>query len=114
MAAVAPRKKLSTRGRVLAAGLSIGAAGVLAGAMAISDHTASATPTTAANDAGLSNPSATPYTPSQAAPTQQTPTQQTPAQQTPAQQTPAPQPPPRQTPAQAAPSGHPHPRPGGS
>ena len=83
MAAMAQRRKLSTKARVIAAGLSISAAGVLAGAMAISDHTASASPSTVVNDAGLSSPSATPYTPSQPAPTQQTPTQQTPTQQTP-------------------------------
>ena len=74
MAAMSQRRKLSTKGRLIAAGLSIGAAGVLAGAMAISDHTASASPPTVANDAGLSSPSATPYTPSQPTPTQQTPT----------------------------------------
>jgi hypothetical protein len=79
MAAMTQRKKLSTKGRVIAAGLSIGAAGVLAGAMAISDHTASASPSTVANDAGISSPSATPYTPSQQTPSQQTPSQQTPS-----------------------------------
>ncbi len=83
MAAMSQRRKLSTKGRLIAAGLSIGAAGVLAGAMAISDHTASASPPTVANDAGLSSPSATPYTPSQQTPTQPTPTQPTPTQQTP-------------------------------
>jgi hypothetical protein len=60
--------------------------------MAISDHTASASPSTVANDAGISSPSATPYTPSQQTPSQQTPSQQTPSQQTPSQQTPSFQP----------------------
>ncbi len=36
------RRKLSTQGRIVAAGLSIGVAGVLAGFMAAGDHTADA------------------------------------------------------------------------
>jgi hypothetical protein len=47
--------------------------------MAISDNTASASPTPVASDAGLSSPSATPYTPSQPTPAQQTPSQPAPA-----------------------------------
>jgi hypothetical protein len=47
MGEMSQRRKLSTRGRVIAAGLSIGAAGVLATAMAIGDHTASASPSPA-------------------------------------------------------------------
>jgi hypothetical protein len=44
MGTMSQRRKLSGRGRVIAAGVSIGAAGVLAAAMAISDNTASASP----------------------------------------------------------------------
>ena len=88
MAAMNQRKKLSAKGRIIATGLSIGAAGVLAGAMAITDHTASASPSpdvvdAGTSDSGVSSPSAAPFTPTQPDPAQQTPSQQTPAQQTP-------------------------------
>ena len=88
MAAMNQRKKLSAKGRILATGLSIGAAGLLAGAMAITDHTASASPSpdvvdAGTSDSGVSSPSAAPFTPTQQDPAQQTPSQQTPAQQTP-------------------------------
>ena len=80
MAAMNQRKKLSTKGRIIATGLSIGAAGVLAGAMAITDHTASASPApvvdAGTSDSGVSSPSAAPFTPSQP----QTPAQQAPAE----------------------------------
>jgi len=83
MVGVNQRKQLSTKGRIIATGLSIGAAGVLAGAMAVTDHTATASPApdvvnAGTGDSGLSSPSPAPYTPSQQSPTQQTPTQQTP------------------------------------
>ena len=70
MAAMNQRKKLSAKGRILATGLSIGAAGVLAGVMAITDHTASASPSpdvvdAGNSDSGVSSPSAAPFTPSQ-------------------------------------------------
>ena len=88
MVAMNQRKKLSTKGRIIATGLSIGAAGVLAGAMALTDHTATASPApdvvnAGTGDSGLSSPSQAPYTPSQQNPAQQSPTQQTPTQQTP-------------------------------
>lgn len=72
------RRKLGTRGRLVAVGLSVGAAGVLAGAMAITDASGDAAPATITNDVGLSSSSgttATPYTPSSPnTPVQQTPT----------------------------------------
>ena len=59
------RKSLSTRGRVLAAGLSVVAGGVLVGVMAAGDHTADATQTTttpaASSSDGSTGASATPY-----------------------------------------------------
>ena len=79
MARMSERRKLSTRGRVIAAALSVGVAGTLAGVMAATDSTADTTSTPVTNDAGISSPSgssATPFTPSQQTPTQQTPTQQ--------------------------------------
>jgi hypothetical protein len=62
------RRKLSMRGRVVAAGLSVGVAGVLVGSMAAGDHTASAShATTAPNSSdsatGVSGGSAQPYNP---------------------------------------------------
>ena len=88
MVEMSQRRKLSNRGRVIAAGLSIGAAGVLATAMAITDSSAGTTPATITNDAGTasSGSTASPYTPSY------TPSQQTPAQQVPTRQTPTFQP----------------------
>lgn len=91
MAAMNQRRKLSTKGRIVATGLSIGVAGVLAGAMAITDHTASASPApdvvdAGTSDSGVSNPSAAPFTP------QQTPSQPAPSVTTPAQQAPTLQP----------------------
>ena len=84
MARMSERKKLSPKGRVVAAALSVGVAASLAGVMAATDSTADTTSTPVTNDAGLSSPSgssASPFTPSQQTPTQQSPTQQTPTQQ---------------------------------
>jgi hypothetical protein len=63
------RRKLSMRGRVVAAGLSVGVAGVLVGSMAAGDHTASASRPTTAPDrsdaaTGFDGGSAQPYNPS--------------------------------------------------
>ena len=64
------RRKLSTQGRVAAAGVSVALAGVLAGFMAAGDHTAAATPpsspsSSSSNDTGAfdtpSGSTATPY-----------------------------------------------------
>ena len=64
------RRKLSTQGRVAAAGVSVALAGVLAGFMAAGDHGANATPRSASsssssNDTGAFDPpsgsTATPY-----------------------------------------------------
>ena len=64
------RRKLSTQGRVAAAGVSVALAGVLAGFMAAGDHTANATPrpspsSSSSNDPGAfgtsSGSTATPY-----------------------------------------------------
>jgi hypothetical protein len=64
------RRKLSTQGRVAAAGVSVALAGVLAGFMAAGDHTATANSTprsssSSANDPGAfgtpSGSTATPY-----------------------------------------------------
>jgi hypothetical protein len=62
------RRTLSTRGRVLAAGLSVGVAGVLVGSMAAGDHTAGASHPASVRDpagpaAGVDG-SAQPYNPS--------------------------------------------------
>jgi hypothetical protein len=58
------RKTLSTRGRVLAAGVTVAVGSALAGFMAAGDHTADATQTTttpAAASDGSTGASATPY-----------------------------------------------------
>ena len=65
------RRKLSTQGRVAAAGVSVALAGVLAGFMAAGDHTANASPrpssspSSSSNDPGAfgtpSGSTATPY-----------------------------------------------------
>jgi hypothetical protein len=46
------RRKLSTQGRIVAAGLSIGVAGALAGFMAAGDHTAGASAPATSNSSG--------------------------------------------------------------
>jgi hypothetical protein len=46
------RRKLSTQGRIVAAGLSLGVAGVLAGFMAAGDHTADASQPASVNGTG--------------------------------------------------------------
>jgi hypothetical protein len=82
MVGMTERKRLSTRGRVIAAACSVGIAVTLAGVMAATDSSADATSTPGTNDAGLSSPSAsssgssaTPFTPSSQTPTQTIPTQ---------------------------------------
>lgn len=58
------RKTLSTRGRVLAAGVTVAVGSALAGFMAAGDHTADATQTVtspAAASDGSTGASATPY-----------------------------------------------------
>jgi hypothetical protein len=83
MARMSERKRLSTKGRVIAAALSFGVAATLAGIMAATDSVADTTTSPVINDAGLSSPggssggsAATPFTPSQPAPTQAAPSQQ--------------------------------------
>ncbi len=62
------RRKLSTQGRIVAAGLSIGVAGVLAGFMAAGDHTADASqPASAGGNGSVSSPAS--GAPSSASPT---------------------------------------------
>ena len=51
------RRKLSTQGRIVAAGISIGIAGALAGFMAAGDHTADASPPVISNSSGRAVPS---------------------------------------------------------
>jgi hypothetical protein len=46
------RRKLSTKGRIVAATLSVGLAGALAGFMAAGDHTANASQPAASNSSG--------------------------------------------------------------
>jgi len=46
------RRKLSMQGRIVAAGLSVGVAGALAGFMAAGDHTAGASPPATSNSTG--------------------------------------------------------------
>jgi len=46
------RRKLSTQGRIVAAGLSVGLAGALAGFMAAGDHTADASQPAASHSTG--------------------------------------------------------------
>jgi hypothetical protein len=46
------RRKLSTQGRIVAAGLSVGVAAALAGFMAAGDHTADASAPATSNSAG--------------------------------------------------------------
>ena len=52
------RRKLSMQGRIVAAGLSVGVAGALAGFMASGDHTASASQQTSSSS---TTNNATPY-----------------------------------------------------
>ncbi len=55
------RRKLSTQGRVVAAGLSIGVAGMLAGFMAAGDHTAGASQPASASTPTPTGSFDTPY-----------------------------------------------------
>jgi hypothetical protein len=59
------RRSLSTRGRILAAGVSVAVGGALIGVMAASDHTADATssrsPAVSSPASSSSSTSATPY-----------------------------------------------------
>jgi hypothetical protein len=57
MRGVKPRRKLGTRGRAWAAGLSIGAAAALGIAMAATDHSASAAPVPNGNPGVVNQPS---------------------------------------------------------
>lgn len=59
------RRKLSTQGRIVAAGISVGVAGALAGFMAAGDHTADASQpamtSSSSNGASSSTGDAVPY-----------------------------------------------------
>jgi hypothetical protein len=50
---VTTRRQLGTRGRAWVAGLSVGAAGILAAAMALTDHAADASPSRSARSPGV-------------------------------------------------------------